>query len=212
MLSRTPVNELLDAFSAADPTPGGGSASALAGAVGASLLVMVASLPKTRTNAPEERHALAEASAQLRGLRDELMQLIDRDTDAYDRVVAAYRLPKGTPDELQQRRDAVQRALTQAIDTPLGMMRAAGQALTHAADVARAGNPSAWSDVGVATELLSAAVRGAHLNVRINLERVKDVARAARAHDDAQTLREAAESAAERVRTLIANESATPPG
>lgn len=203
-LTRLPLNALLDAFSSADPTPGGGSASALAGAVGASLLVMIASLPKTRTNAPEERDALAQAAAHLRRHRDELLQLVDRDTEAYDKVVAAYRLPKGTPDEQQARRDAIQHALVQAIETPLAMMRAASEALARAVDVARAGNLSAWSDLGVATELLSAAVRGARLNVEINLESLKDAAQAGRARGEAERLSSEAASAAELVRSLLA--------
>src|SRR5437016_12244632 len=89
-LADVPVRELLAAFSSPDPTPGGGSASALASAIGASLLVMVGSLAKTRTGAPEERTALDAAARTLAEVRDRLAAAIDADAAAYDRVVAAY--------------------------------------------------------------------------------------------------------------------------
>ena len=97
------VSQLLEAFASSAPTPGGGSASALAGAVGASLLLMVASLPKTRHGSVEDRSALTDAREALSPAARELAGLVDRDAEAYDRVVAAYRLPKGT--DPKRRRD-----------------------------------------------------------------------------------------------------------
>ena len=78
MFTNRTVTELLDAFSSSDPTPGGGSAAALAGALGASLLAMVAGLPKSRTNSPEERSTLDGARKSLLGLRGDLIELVDR--------------------------------------------------------------------------------------------------------------------------------------
>src|SRR5262245_56337714 len=123
------VRDLLAAFSSSAPTPGGGSASALASAVGASLLVMVASLPKTRTNSDEDRAALAQASAVLGGLRDQLTSAVDADTAAYDRVVSAFKRPKGSPEEQQARTAAIQQALREATDVPLGVMRLSASAI-----------------------------------------------------------------------------------
>src|SRR6185436_15770884 len=102
------VEDLLDAFASSEPVPGGGSASALAGALGVSLLMMVAGLPKTRTGAPEEAADLSEASSRLRPLREALTALIDRDSEAYEAVVAAYRLPKSTGAEHAARRAAIE--------------------------------------------------------------------------------------------------------
>src|SRR5438045_157887 len=113
------ARELLDAFAASDPTPGGGSASALASAVGAALLQMVAALPKTRANRDEDRAALAAAAATLTGVRSQLTEAVDADSGAYDRVVAAYKLPKSTDHEKAARKSAVQRALRAATDVPL---------------------------------------------------------------------------------------------
>ena len=123
------VRDLLSAFSSSAPTPGGGSASALAAATGASLLIMVASLPKTRTGAEDERLALASAAKTLTAIRSQLTDAIDADTAAYDQVVAAYKLPKGTPEERQARSVAIQRGLRAATDVPLEVMRAAGASL-----------------------------------------------------------------------------------
>src|SRR3954454_18063645 len=111
MLLDDSVRDLLAAFSSPDPTPGGGSASALAAAVGASLLMMVAGLPKTRTGAAEEREALTASAAGLARLREALMEAIDRDAAAYDEVVAAYKLAKASPEEQSARKTAIQRAL-----------------------------------------------------------------------------------------------------
>lgn len=174
MLVDKPVRDLLAAFSSPDPTPGGGSAAALASSVGASLLLMVASLPKTKTNTDEERTALEQAARVLTGLRQQLTESIDADTAAYDQVVAAYKLPRATPEDQQARKAAIQRALRAATDVPLVVMRLSAQALEQAAVVAANGLPAAASDVGVARALLAAGATGARLNVEINLGSVTD--------------------------------------
>jgi formiminotetrahydrofolate cyclodeaminase len=176
MLTGKTVRDLLDAFASPDPTPGGGSAAALASSVGASLLMMVAGLPKTRSNSDEDRAALAAAAAWLTGVRERLTEAIDADTAAYDRVVAAYRLPKSTDDEKDARTAAIQAALRAATDVPLGVMRLSAQALDAAKTVETHGNPSASSDVGVAIALLRTGLNGARLNVAANLGGIKDEA------------------------------------
>jgi len=187
------VRGLLAAISSPEPTPGGGSASALASAVGASLLMMVAGLPKTRTNAPEERAALQDASNQIGTLRDRLTAAIDADTAAYDRVVAAYRMPKASADEQAARQAAIQTALRGATDVPLDVMRWSAQALAHAVAVARHGLSSAASDVGVAVALLKAGGAGARLNVDINVGSVKDSSYADAVRSETRQLSEAIE-------------------
>jgi methenyltetrahydrofolate cyclohydrolase len=174
MLVDKSVTELLDAFGSTDPTPGGGSASALSSAIGASLLMMVAGLPKTRTNALEERAALQQASTGVAELRRRLTHAIDADTAAYDGVVAAYRLPKSSSDEQAARQVAIQAALRLATDVPLDVMRWSAEALTHAETIARHGHRAAASDIGVAAALLQAGASGARLNVDINIGSVKD--------------------------------------
>lgn len=168
------VVDLLDAFASNHPVPGGGSAAALAGALGTSLLLMVAGLPKTRTGAPEDVADLAETAARLRPLRTLLVGLVDRDGAAYDAVMAAFKLPKGTDIEKEARRTAIQQAMREATEVPLETMRACRQALEAATVVAANGNLNAASDVGVAVELLGAGLRGARLNVDINLATLTD--------------------------------------
>ena len=176
----TSVADLLDAFASSDAVPGGGSAAALAGALGASLLLMVAGMPKTRSGAPEEVADLAEAAARLRPLRDGLLALVDRDSEAYLQVMNAFTLPKASEDDKASRRAAIQAGTLAATEVPLETMRLCQQALREAAIVGERGNPNAASDVGVAIELLRAARRGARLNVDINLPALADATTAER--------------------------------
>jgi len=172
----TALGDLLDAFASNEPVPGGGSAAALAGALGASLLVMVAGLPKTRTGAPEEAADLAEASARLRPLRDSLLALVDDDSRAYRAVLEAMRLPKATEAEREARRPALDAAMHEATRVPLETMRCCQQALRGALVVAAHGNRNAATDTGTAVELLAAALRSAGLNVDVNLKSLSDAA------------------------------------
>jgi methenyltetrahydrofolate cyclohydrolase len=170
------VRDLLTAFSSSDPTPGGGSASALASALGASLLMMVAGLPKTRTGSDDDRAALTAAGGVLADLRDRLTAAIDADTEAYNRVVAAYKMPKAAVEEQAARKAAIQEALRGATEVPLGVVRLSASALDQAVAVASHGHRAAGSDVGVAVALLRAGARGARLNVDINIGSLSDAA------------------------------------
>lgn len=182
------VSDLLAAFRSSDPTPGGGSASALSGAVGASLLAMVAGLPKPSATNAADLDRLQAAGARCADLALTLEALVDRDADAYDRVTSAYRLPKSTDEERAARSSAIQEALRSATEAPLDVMRACMDAVEQAAVVARFGNRNASSDVQVGLELLAAGLRGAGLNVEINLGSLKDVDYIARAQAEAARL------------------------
>lgn len=195
------VRELLNAFSSGEPTPGGGSASALASAVGTSLLMMVAGLPKSRTNADAERTVLHGATVALTGLRQQLMEAVDADAAAYDQVLAAYRQPKGTPEEQNARRASIQRALRAATDVPLGVMRLSVDALEQAAVVAANGHKAAASDVTVAAALLCAGASGARTNVSINLDGVSDAAYADAVRSEIKALAESVDRASEQMRS-----------
>jgi methenyltetrahydrofolate cyclohydrolase len=169
-----PLSGFLDALASAEPTPGGGTAAAIAGAMGVSLLMMVGGLSKSRAGVEAERVALAEARAALASIRDRLASLGDTDADAFNQVMAAYRLPKATDQEKSARKDAIQKGLTAATIAPLDTLRAAGEALRLARVVAQYANRSAVSDVGVGIGLLEAAANGAVANVRINLGSLLD--------------------------------------
>jgi formiminotetrahydrofolate cyclodeaminase len=200
------IVNLLAAFQSPDPTPGGGSASALAGAVGASLLTMVAGLPKPRTETEEDLERLADAGRRCAALSQDLTALIDRDSEAYLDVVSAYRLPKGTDAEKAARAASIQVALKGATNTPLDVIRACAGAIEQAVVVAALGNPSASSDVRVGLELLLAGAIGASANVDINLTSIKDAAYVERLRAEVSELergvRHEAEAARNRLRAV----------
>jgi formiminotetrahydrofolate cyclodeaminase len=173
-LTNLPVTDLLRAFRSGSPTPGGGSAAALAGAVGASLFAMVAGLPKSRAASEEDAGRLRAAGDRCAALAAELEALVDRDSEAYDLVVGAYKKPKGTDEEKAARSAGIQAAMREAIDAPLAVMKACAAAAEQGVVIATLGNPSASSDAQVGFELLGAALRGAGLNVETNLGSMKD--------------------------------------
>ena len=170
------ISAFLDALAGPEPTPGGGIAAAVGGAIGVALLMMVAGLPRTRGNSDAERIQLRETRGSLTGIRDRLLSLADTDTEAYNKVTAAYRLPKGTDDEKAARKQAVQRAMQAATEAPLDILRAVAEAMAQARSIAELGSPSASSDVRVGLELLEAAGAGAAANVEINLTALDDQA------------------------------------
>jgi formiminotetrahydrofolate cyclodeaminase len=202
-LTALTVTDLLDALASPNPTPGGGSASALAGALGASLLMMVATLTKTRTGTEADRAALDGVLRALRHSRDHLADLVDRDSDAYEAVVRAYRLPKATEQEKEARTDAIQAALHGATEVPMDVMRACQAAVREGVGVARSGNPSAASDVGVAFELLNAALHGAAANATINLGSIQDAGFSAGAEAEVKRLTRAMEVALTEARQAL---------
>ena len=199
------VRDLLEAFRSPEPTPGGGSASALAAAVGASLLSMVAGLPKSRAATEEDAERLAAAGGRCAEVADRLTGLVDRDSEAYDLVVSAYRLPKGTDAEKASRSARIQDALRHATDTPLHVMRACAEAVEQGDVVAQFGNRNASSDVQVGMELVGAGLRGARLNVEINLGGIKDEGYARKVREEVERLSMEAERGVAAARARLAD-------
>ncbi len=176
MLVDKSLRQLLAEFASPRPTPGGGSGAAAASSIGTALLVMVASLPKSRSGSEEDRAALAAAAATLTAIQHQLTAQIDEDAAAYERVVAAYRLPRTDEGERSARSAAVAHALRAATDVPLNVMRLSTAALTHAAAVAAHAYRPAASDARVGIALLGAALEGAGGNVDANLGAIHDEA------------------------------------
>ena len=197
------VADLLDAFASTEAVPGGGSAAALAGALGVSLLLMVAGMTKTKSGAPEETADLADAAARLRPLRETLGELVERDSEAYRAVMIALKLPKTSDQETATRTRAIDQAMRIATDAPLDTMRACQQALAGSVTVARNGNRNASSDVGVAIELLLAALRGARLNVDLNLKGLADASYVNDVTTECDALQRDASADAERARAEL---------
>jgi methenyltetrahydrofolate cyclohydrolase len=190
-LTNLTITEWLQALRSPEPTPGGGSAAALAGAMGASLLAMVAGLPKSKAATAEDAARLAAAGTRCAALAGELMALVDRDSEAYAQVMAAYRQPKTTDEEKVARSASIQQAMRAATAAPLDVMRACAGAAEQGVVVAAMGNPSASSDAAVGFELLGAGLRGARLNVEINLGSIKDAEYVRRVQSEVEELERA---------------------
>jgi formiminotetrahydrofolate cyclodeaminase len=164
-----PLRELLAAFGGSEPTPAGGSACALASALGSSLLAMVASLPRTRSGSDDDRKIMSAAAAALTGVRHRLSEAIDADADAFDEIVVARRLPRTSAAEADARTAATRRAIRAATEVPLEVMRLSSIALQQARAIAERAHRPASSDVAVAIALLRAGFDGARSTVRSNL-------------------------------------------
>jgi glutamate formiminotransferase/formiminotetrahydrofolate cyclodeaminase len=168
-LTALPMTDFVAQLAGGAPTPGGGSASALAGAMAAALVAMVARLTIGRPGYAGEEAQAREILADSERLHAELMALVQRDADAYMALVEARRLPKEAPAQRASRAAAVETAGTMATEVPLETARLAGEALKLALRIAPIGNRNAVSDAGVAALLAAASARGAALNVRINV-------------------------------------------
>ncbi len=158
------------------PAPGGGSVSAAMGAFGAALAAMVANLSAHKRGWDDRLEEFSAIAEKGQALLDELLALIDEDTAAFNRIMDALGMPKGTEAEKTARADALEAATLCAAMVPLRTMEAALKALPLALEMAEKGNPASASDAGVAALAARAAIRGAHLNVRINAAGLKDQA------------------------------------
>lgn len=173
-LTNLPTRELIERLATSDPIPGGGSASALAGAMGAALVHMVVALTVGRPAAAGHEEALDEIGADAVAAQSDLLRLAELDAVAYDAVIQARRLPKGTDLERRSRETQMHQATREATMVPLETVRRAADVLALAARLAPVGNRNAVSDVGVGALLAVTAMRGAALNVRINLPYLAD--------------------------------------
>lgn len=164
-----PARAFVERLATSEPMPGGGSAAAMAGAMGAALVHMVVELTLGRPAAEGHEQALTRIGTGSVGWQSELLNLAELDATAYDAVVRARRLPRETERARESRAVEVAGSLREATRVPLATARAASEVLGLAKLLAPIGNRNAISDVGVAALLAAAAVRGAGLNVEINL-------------------------------------------
>ena len=174
MLSELTITEFLARTASSDPVPGGGSVSALGAAISAALSEMVAALSIGRKGYESSEKEMMEIIQRARGLREKLTKDIDRDSDAYSQVITAFRLPNDTEENKNRRRQAVQEGFKQAALIPLGVAKDASDLLNLAEKVVNRGNKNAVTDAAVAVMMARAAILGALLNVKINLNSIKD--------------------------------------
>ncbi|KQP53430.1 methenyltetrahydrofolate cyclohydrolase [Methylobacterium sp. Leaf106] len=174
----SPANEtiqsFLDGLASSAPTPGGGGAAAISGAMGAALLSMVCNLTIGKKKYVEVEGELKEILDKSEALRAELTGMIADDVEAFDAVMGAYGLPKGTDEEKVARAARIQEALKVATDVPLACCRACREVIDLAEAVADKGNLNVISDAGVAVLSAHAGLRSAALNVYVNAKGLDD--------------------------------------
>src|SRR5438552_5894893 len=156
------------------PAPGGGSVAALMGALGASLGGMVANLSAGKRGWEDKLQYFSDWAVKAQQLKDELLFLVEEDTSAFNKVMAAFALPKESAEEKAARTAAIQSANKYAAEIPLRVMETAAKSYPLLAEMAENGNPASISDVGVGLLVVRACIGGAAMNVRINLAGLKD--------------------------------------
>lgn len=164
----------LDDLASERPTPGGGGAAAVSGAIGAALVSMVANLTIGKKNYEAVREDLEAVNAKAEVLRAELIRAIDEDVVAFNSVMGAYGLPRATDEEKAKRAASIQAALKDATLAPLRAVKACFDVIRLSAAVAEKGNLNVISDAGVAVLSANAGLRSAALNVFINAKAIKD--------------------------------------
>jgi formiminotetrahydrofolate cyclodeaminase len=174
MTKNNTIAKFLDELASEQPTPGGGGAAAIMGAVGAALVSMVANLTIGKKNYEAFDAELKATNAEAEKVRAELTAAIDEDVVAFNAVMGAYGLPRGTDEEKAARAAAIQAALKQATDAPLRAVKACHEVIKLSAIVADKGNVNVISDAGVAVLAANAGLRSAALNVYINAKSIKD--------------------------------------
>jgi formiminotetrahydrofolate cyclodeaminase len=168
------IEEFLERLGSDSPTPGGGAVAALAAAAGASLVSMVAALTVDKPGYEDAWDPLRRVAGEMDAARGELLGLADRDAEAFDAVMAAFRLPKGTDAEKAARAEAIQRAFAGAADVPMLIAERSAALIPAATRAVRIGNDNASSDGVSAAYMLLAAVECAAANVEINASALKD--------------------------------------
>jgi len=176
LLTNQKITVFLEKTASGTPVPGGGSVSALSAALGAGLAEMVANLTIAKKGYEAVENEMKKTAETLKNLREKLVTEVDKDSNAYKDVLAAFKLPKDTEEEKEQRAEAIQDAMKNAARVPLGVAYDSLQVMDLAEKVIRNGNRNAASDGAVGTMMARTAVMGALFNVKINLASVKDQA------------------------------------
>ncbi len=200
---RVSSQDFLDALAAATPTPGGGSAGAFAGAAAAALVAMVARLTIGKKKYVDVQARMETILERAEELRAALTAAVEQDATSFEQVMAAYRLPKDTPEQQAVRAEAIEGATLEAARVPLGVVRQAVEVLKLAAQVVAHGNINAISDGGTAAALARAALAGGGLNVRINSSALRDASAAQSLLDELYDLEQLAVDVEKEVRSTL---------
>lgn len=174
MLVKLPVEEFSRVLGSNSPAPGGGSVAALSGALGANLVSMVCSLSIGKKDYQSFDNELAEALELAQTLSEGLLKRVDLDAEAFNSVMAAFKMTKQTEEEKKSRSEAIQAGFKEAVQSPLGIARECLDVLRLANKLLGKSNTNALSDLGVASLQAYAGLEGAIMNVKINIPSIKD--------------------------------------
>lgn len=186
------VRDFANEVDSSSPAPGGGSVSALASSLGASLLRMVGHLTVSKKKflalPSETQKEFQDALLNLKNIKDQMMDLVDQDTLSFNRIMEAFQLPKEKPNEIERRNQAIQEATLGAIQVPLKVATGSLHALENIPVLLKHGNKNALSDLGVGALLLFSGLEGAVLNVETNLLGLSDPAKVEISQKESATL------------------------
>ena len=185
------------------PAPGGGTISAYMGALGAALGTMVANLSSHKRGWDDRWSEFSAWAEKGQAIMNELLHLVDEDTNAFNRIMAAFGLPKGTEEEKNVRNEAIQKATLYATEVPLRTMKVSFEAFDICQAMAETGNPASVSDAGVGALALRASILGACLNVKINAAQLKDRDIATQLVNEANELAEKANEIEKEIHRIV---------
>jgi len=202
-ITGTSIDDFLDRLASKDPTPGGGSAAAIMGAMGAALISMVCNVSHGKKGCESAEPELLEVCAQSEALRRRLTAMVAEDVAAFDELMAAYKLPKETDEEKQRRSHAIQSSLKRATEVPLACARDCAEVIRLSRRAGEHGYLGVISDAGVGVSAAYAAARSAALNVYINAPSLKDRAFAERALAELEGIMTSCTAESEAVYALV---------
>ncbi len=187
-LATMPIDQFLDILASPSPTPGGGGIAALAGSLAAGLISMVCNLTLGKEKYAAVQDQVRDLLAESETLRRELLQMVDADAQAFNQIMEGYRLPKATEEEKRVRSARIQEATLEASRVPLEIARKCSRVIDLAEPAGRITNVQAVGDVAMAAYLAEGALRGAVINIDINLRSVKDQEAVRQLNEQAQAL------------------------
>ena len=168
------LKDFIEELSSDSPAPGGGSVAALAGALSSALSSMVCNLTIGKEKYKDVEYDMEKILDRVENIRGRFMELIDRDTEAFNRVMDAFKLPKNTEEEKKVRKEKIQEALKEAALVPLETARLCAEMIELCREIAEKGNKNSITDVGVSAIMAKAGLESAILNVKINLKSIND--------------------------------------
>lgn len=203
MIKSKPVHTFLEELASKSATPGGGSAAAVMGAMGAALVGMVCNLTVGKKNYEAVDADMRALLQRADVLRERLAGMVRADVEAFDKVMAAYGLPKETDEQKSQRSVAIQSALKYATDVPMECARACAEVIALSREAAEKGNRNVLSDAGVAVMAAYGALKSAALNVYVNTGTIRDPAFVEQRVTELEAILAANESATNEIFALV---------